>query len=50
MLTPAGRRLAERATIAVNDAVFSHPGLDPDGVAELVDVLQRLRRGAGDFA
>jgi DNA-binding MarR family transcriptional regulator len=49
-LTPAGRRLAEKATAAVNDSVFADPGLDPDGVAELVDVLQRLRRGAGDFA
>lgn len=49
-LTPAGRRLAERATAAVNEAVFADPGLDSEGVGELVEVLQRLRRAAGDFA
>jgi DNA-binding MarR family transcriptional regulator len=48
-ITPSGRRLAEKATEAVNVAVFEDPGLEPAGVGELVSVLQELRRRAGDF-
>ena len=48
-LTSAGRELAERATKALNTEVFERPGLDADDLRELVDVLTRLRRGAGDF-
>jgi DNA-binding MarR family transcriptional regulator len=49
-ITDAGRLLAEKATTAVNADVFSAPGLDADGVSALVEVLQQLRRDAGDFA
>lgn len=48
-LTPSGRELAERATKALNAEVFEQPGLDPEDLHRLVDVLTRLRRGAGDF-
>ena len=48
-ITPAGRELAERATDALNDQVFTAPGLDQARVGDLVDVLLELRRDAGDF-
>lgn len=48
-LTPAGRDVAERATAALNRDVFEQPDLDPDDLHDLVDVLSRLRRSAGDF-
>lgn len=48
-LTPAGRELAEQATRALNTEVFERPDLDASDVDALVDVLTRLRRGAGDF-
>jgi DNA-binding MarR family transcriptional regulator len=49
-ITAVGRRLAEKATEAVNHEVFEQPGLDPAGVTALVDVLRELRRSEGDFA
>lgn len=49
-ITPAGRRLAGKATTTINDTVFRHPGLDPVRVETLVEVLERLRGDAGDFA
>ena len=49
-LTPAGRELARAATADLNVTVFAAPGLDPDGVTRLVDLLTDLRRDAGDFA
>ena len=49
-ITPAGRRLAEEATAAVNAAVFERPGVGSESLASLIEVLQQLRTGAGDFA
>jgi len=46
-VTPKGRRLAERATAAMNAQVFE--GL-ADGADDIVDRLASLRRAAGDFA
>ncbi|MGH9057422.1 MAG: MarR family winged helix-turn-helix transcriptional regulator [Acidimicrobiales bacterium] len=46
---PAGRRLAEKATAAINDEVFSTPGIGIPEVETLIAVLERLRSGAGDF-
>ena len=48
VLTPAGRRLAKRATAAVGKVRF---GLDMDDrrVEELVALLHDLRSAAGDF-
>jgi DNA-binding MarR family transcriptional regulator len=48
-ITDEGRRLALSATDALNVKVFFEPGLEPERVAELIDVLGELRRAAGDF-
>jgi DNA-binding MarR family transcriptional regulator len=48
-LTSAGRRLADRATVAMNDRVFSDLGLDETALAALFRALGRLRQAAGDF-
>ena len=40
---------AMRATKALNTEVFEQPDLGARDVRSLVDVLTRLRRGAGDF-
>lgn len=49
-LTPAGRELVERATNALNTEVFADPGLSDDDTVELVRILARFRKDAGDFA
>ncbi len=49
-ITERGRELALRATAAVNAAVFADPGLPGSDVTTLVEVLQNLRRSAGDFS
>ena len=48
-LTPAGRDIAEQATAALNAEVFARPTLEQDELEQLIDLLTRLRRGAGDF-
>ena len=48
-ITEAGRILALKATEALNTEVFAHPGLGQGDMAELVAILARLRREAGDF-
>lgn len=48
-LTTAGRELVEAATVRLNRTVFAAPGLTPDEVEHLVELLTRLRAGAGDF-
>ncbi|GAA1924132.1 MarR family transcriptional regulator [Microbacterium aoyamense] len=48
-LTDAGRDLAERATAALNDEVFTRPGLSGEDTDELVSIIARLRKDAGDF-
>ncbi|MFT4259893.1 MarR family winged helix-turn-helix transcriptional regulator [Microbacterium sp.] len=49
-LTDEGRALVERATIALNAEVFADPGLDSADAAELVAIVARMRKAAGDFA
>lgn len=49
-VTDEGRRLALKATAALNSDVFARPGLSERQVASLVTLLEALRRGAGDFA
>lgn len=49
VLTEAGRDLAERATTALNTEVFEAPGMTPDDTDELVAIIARMRKGAGDF-
>lgn len=48
-LTEAGRELVDRATAALNAEVFSAPGLSNDDAAELVAIVARMRKEAGDF-
>ncbi|MEO6205945.1 MAG: MarR family transcriptional regulator [Mycobacteriales bacterium] len=48
-ITDEGRRVALKATDALNSAVFSSPGLAPGHVAKLVAMLDELRRDAGDL-
>ena len=50
VLTASGRELVERATDALNTEVFADPGLSDDDTTELVAIIARLRKGAGDFA
>lgn len=48
-LTPAGRELVESATLAMNGGVFADPGMTEADTVELVRILARLRKDAGDF-
>lgn len=48
-ITDAGRDLAQRATAALNEQVFSAPGLEPGDVDDLIGILTRMRASAGDF-
>lgn len=48
-LTPAGRKLAVEATRALNDKVFTAPGLPAAKGDQLVRLLRDLRHDAGDF-
>ena len=48
-ITDEGRRVALKATDALNAAVFTRPGLAGGQLTALVDVLDALRRGAGDL-
>jgi len=49
-LTAAGRTLVEVATEALNAEVFADPGLDSKDTTDLVAIVARLRKNAGDFA
>jgi DNA-binding MarR family transcriptional regulator len=48
-ITTAGRHVARKATAAVNGDVFESTGLDPSETVALIEVLTKLRCGAGDF-
>ena len=49
VLTDAGRRRVDEATDALN-VVFREPGLTPEDATELVRIIARFRKNAGDFA
>lgn len=49
VLTDTGRELVERATEALNTEMFEQPGLSGDDTAELVRIIARFRKDAGDF-
>jgi DNA-binding MarR family transcriptional regulator len=49
VLTPEGRALVERATDALNTEVFADPALADHDMVELVRILARFRKDAGDF-
>lgn len=48
-VTPAGRRLARRATGELNRRLFAALEVPAGELDALFDLLQELRRGAGDF-
>jgi DNA-binding MarR family transcriptional regulator len=48
-ITAKGRRLAARATAAVEAVDFGLPALDEGELASLTDVLRHLRAATGDF-
>jgi len=48
-ITPAGRRLARRATDLLNEQLFEALELSDEELGELVDRLKEFRRRAGDF-
>lgn len=48
-ITEDGRRVALKATEALNASVFTRPGLGAGQVEELVSVIADLRRSAGDL-
>lgn len=49
VLTDAGLAVVERATDALNAEVFEQPGLSPADTADLVRIIARFRKDAGDF-
>jgi DNA-binding MarR family transcriptional regulator len=48
-ITEQGRAVAEQATAALNAGPFADLGLPADDTEQLVALLTRLRRSAGDF-
>lgn len=48
-LLDAGRELAVKATRELNAEVFTAPGIPPEAVTSLVEILTDLRKDAGDF-
>lgn len=48
-LTRAGREVIEQATVALNE-VFTDPGMPLEDTVELVRILARFRKNAGDFS
>jgi DNA-binding MarR family transcriptional regulator len=49
-ITDAGHTLADQATQVLNREVFADPGLDPEQIHILFDILATFRRRAGDFS
>lgn len=48
-ITDAGRELVARATTELNAKVFARPGLSPDRLQLLLQLLSEFRHDAGDF-
>jgi DNA-binding MarR family transcriptional regulator len=48
-ISELGRETALKATEALNREVFGQPGLGPRRITTLVNVLEELRKNAGDF-
>lgn len=48
-VTDAGRASVDSATTLLNAKFFAAPGLEPQDVTELVRILAKFRRDAGDF-
>lgn len=48
-ITDAGRKLVAQATEELNAKVFARPGLPPDRLQTLLQLLAEFRHDAGDF-
>ena len=48
-LTDQGRDVAAQSTAQLNSVVFSDPGMSTPDINELIEILGRFRRDAGDF-
>lgn len=48
-ITGDGARVAQECTARLNEAVFGDLGLSPEDTRTLVEILGRMRSGAGDF-
>lgn len=48
VVTQSGRDVVELATTSLNRDVFERPGLEPDAVSRLIDMLSAVRAAAGD--
>ncbi|MBF6326219.1 MarR family winged helix-turn-helix transcriptional regulator [Nocardia cyriacigeorgica] len=48
-ITDAGREVVAKATERLNGEVFAHPGLAPDRLRTLLQILAEFRHTAGDF-
>lgn len=48
-ILPPGRRVLKRATAALNEGVFSSPGVSKKDTVALFNLLRALRAGEGDF-
>jgi DNA-binding MarR family transcriptional regulator len=48
-ITDAGREVVEEATVVLNE-VFTDMGIERDDELELVRIIARVRKAAGDFA
>ena len=48
-ILPAGRKIVDNATKAINSTVFESPSLSQRDINNLVKILKNLRFNAGDF-
>ncbi len=48
-ITPAGREMVVEASPVLNSVVFEQPGMSEPDLSDLVRILARFRRQAGDF-
>ena len=48
-ILPAGRRVLKKATAALNELVFSSPGVTSKEATSLFELLKTLRAAEGDF-
>lgn len=48
-ITDAGRAVVAEATVALNDQVFTRPGMNDAEVTALIGAIDSLRADAGDF-
>jgi DNA-binding MarR family transcriptional regulator len=48
-LTARGREMAEASTLALNNGPFAEPGIDRAQAQSLIQILDDLRRSAGDL-